>query len=170
MVSLFAFLYSAVTVAASPREQISFDYGWRFKHGERYPTFKPSASPPVANASSPEVASAFNDSDWELIDVPHDMLIGGTYSSQGDGLEMAHLPRGDGWYRKHFMLPSEWQDQRAVWLSFEGVWQRTSMFLNGLPLLVDRTSSFEPCTVDNPGTATFCANGTAGFYSGHFEG
>ena len=57
-----------------------------------------------------------------------------------------------------------------VWLAFEGVWQRTTVFLNGQPLDVDRTSSFEPCTVDNPGTPPTCANGTAGFHSGHWEG
>jgi beta-galactosidase/beta-glucuronidase len=166
-VSLFA---AAAAATTSTREEISFNFGWRFKHGERYPTFKPSAFAPIANASSPEAASGFDDSGWQLIDVPHDMLIGGTYSSQGDGLEMAHLPRGDGWYRKHFKLPTDWQHERAIWLAFEGVWQRTTMFLNGAPLPVDRTSSFEPCTPDNPGTAVFCANGTEEFYTGHWEG
>jgi hypothetical protein len=97
---------AAATIAASAtapsttgREDISFDYGWRFKHGGRYPTFNPSAFAPAANASAAEAAAAFPDAAWEAVDVPHDMLIGGTFGPQGDGLEMAHLPRGDGWYR-----------------------------------------------------------------------
>ena len=55
-----------------------------------------------SSASAPEVAPSFDDAGWELIDVPHDMLIGGTFSSKGDGLEMAHLPRGDGWCKHGF--------------------------------------------------------------------
>ena len=84
------------------REVISFDFAWRFHYGSRYPTYKPSAFAPAANASAPEVAPSFDDAGWELIDVPHDMLIGGTFSSKGDGLEMAHLPRGDGWCKHGF--------------------------------------------------------------------
>ena len=41
---------------------------------------------------------AFDDSGWELIDTPHDMLIGLNYSSEGDATEGARLPRGSGWY------------------------------------------------------------------------
>ena len=65
-----------------------------------------------------------------MVDAPHDFLIGGNYSSKGDETEGARLPRGDGWYRKHFALPSEWRG-RAVWLYFEGIWQHSLMWLNG---------------------------------------
>ena len=152
------------------RETVSFNYAYRFKHGASYPQYRPSGTSTPNISTAPERLTSADDSGWELLDVPHDMLIGGVMAQKGDRLESACLPRGDGWYRKHFSLPTDWQGRRAVWLAFEGVWQRTTMFLNGRPLLVDRTSSFEPCTADNPGTAASCANGTAGFYTGHFEG
>ena len=40
-------------------------------------------------------------------------------SAQGDETEGARLPRGSGWYRKRFKLPSEWEG-RALWLLWEG--------------------------------------------------
>jgi beta-galactosidase/beta-glucuronidase len=70
---------------------------------------------------------------WNIVDAPHDFLIGLKYNKSGDKTEGADLPRGEGWYRKHFTLPAEWKGQ-SVWLYFEGVWQKTSMWLNGVPV------------------------------------
>lgn len=126
---------------------------------------------------APEITPDFDDSSWTLIDLPHDMLIGGEYNQKGDRLNAACLPRGDGWYRKHFKLPLEWRDSagnstggNAIWLAFEGVWQRSMVFLNGKPLNVDRTVSFEPGSTDNPEDPSWGPNGTAAFYGGHWNG
>ena len=97
------------------------------------------------------------------------MLIGGVVAPQGDRLESACLPRGDGWYRKHFTLPSDWEG-KAIWLAFEGVWQRTTVFLNGELLPVDRPATFAVDTPDNPGDPSVWANGTGTFFDGHWEG
>ena len=47
--------------------------------------------------TAPERLPGFDDSEWELIDTPHDMLIGLNYSSWGSATEGARLPRGAGW-------------------------------------------------------------------------
>ena len=75
----------------------------------------------------------YDDSDWEIVDVPHDGLINGTYDSnedQGHG----YLPTPTLWYRKHFSLPEEWNGH-SIWIEFEGVFRASSVYLNGLRLL-----------------------------------
>jgi hypothetical protein len=152
------------------REVVSFNYGFRFKYGPSYGEYKPSGSATPNISTAPERLPGTPDASWQLLDVPHDMLIGGVMSAKGDRLESACLPRGDGWYRKHFRLPPEWRG-RAVWLEFEGVWQRTTVFLNGLPLPVDRTPFFEVGTPLNPiDPEAWGGNGTGEFYTGHWEG
>jgi len=70
---------------------------------------------PPLPPNPPEAAAHFNDSGWGVVDVPHDFLIGGNYSEYGDAEEGARLPRGDGWYRKHFALPDE-DRGKVTWL------------------------------------------------------
>ena len=163
---------SSLAAAALPplgREVVSFNYGYRFKYGQSYGEYKPSGSATPNVSTAPERLPTTHDASWQLLDVPHDMLIGGVMKAQGDRLESACLPRGDGWYRKHFRLPSDWKG-RAVWLAFEGVWQRTTVFLNGQPLNVDRTPFFDVGTRENPVDPAVWGNGTGAFYTGHWEG
>ena len=49
----------------------------------------------------------FNDSSWEIVDLPHDRIIGGTYDQSALDSH-AYLPLNTTWYRKHFSLPTEW--------------------------------------------------------------
>ena len=112
------------------REVVKFDFAWKFKLA--YQSWRPKyPSHVLANAS--EASADFDDARWEVVDAPHDFLIGLTYNQTGGGTEGAFLPRGVGWYRKHFTLPSEYRG-RSVWLYFEGVWQQTLMWLNGVPV------------------------------------
>ena len=43
---------------------------------------------------------------------------------------MGYLPRGSGWYRKHFTLPADWEG-KSVWMYCEGAFHTTSVYLNG---------------------------------------
>ena len=74
----------------------------------------------------------FDDSTWTPVDVPHDSLINGTYTQDGPWIHFNHasLPRNISWYRKHFLLPSEWSSQ-AVMLRFGAIFHRASIWLNG---------------------------------------
>lgn len=53
-------------------------------------------------------ATTYDDSTWELIDIPHDYEIYQNYSSGANQGE-AFIPYNTSFYRKHFSVPSEWQ-------------------------------------------------------------
>ena len=75
----------------------------------------------------------FDDSSWEVVDVPHDGLINGVYYKNGPRGQ-AYLPRNVTWYRKHFNLPIEWKG-RSIWVYFEGVFRASTTYLNGQKLI-----------------------------------
>jgi beta-galactosidase len=96
------------------RERQSFDHDWRFSRGD------------TARAEQPD----FDDSGWQLLDVPHDWAIGGAfdqkYNPHTGGLEFA----GVGWYRKHFRIPAEGRGRRYA-VEFDGAMSNAHVFLNG---------------------------------------
>lgn len=116
------FALGLATIAATaanmdaPRITESFDHGWRFFQGDA-----PAAAEP----------SGVDDSSWRMLDVPHDWSIAGPFAetneTSGAG---AFLPSGVGWYRKHFILPAGFFDQR-VFIEFDGVLQNSQVWLNG---------------------------------------
>ena len=83
--------------------------------------------PPVTNGPT---SRDFDDSSWEVIDVPHDGLITGVYNKENGPEKQAYLPKNVTWYRKHFNLPTEWKG-RSIWIYFEGVFRASTTYLNG---------------------------------------
>ncbi|MBQ6911297.1 MAG: beta galactosidase jelly roll domain-containing protein, partial [Bacteroidales bacterium] len=82
--------------------------------------------------------SAFDDSAWARIQLPHDWSVKGTLSPDNASCT-GFLPAGIGWYRKHFSarrLP-----QGRIYIYFEGVYNRSSVYLNG-HLLGERPSGY----------------------------
>ena len=86
--------------------------------------------PPPTNGPA---GKDFNDSSWELVDLPHDGIISGVYDQNGPRSH-AYLPIDTVWYRKHFNLPSEWKG-KTIWVYFEGVFRASTTYLNGQQLL-----------------------------------
>jgi beta-galactosidase/beta-glucuronidase len=72
----------------------------------------------------------FDDSNFTVVDAPHDMIINGTYDENDPASGSSYLPRLDGIYRKHFNLPTDWKGS-SVWLQFDGVFHTTKIYLNG---------------------------------------
>ena len=71
---------------------------------------------------------SFDDSQWRSVDVPHDFVVEGAFSSSADQAH-GYLPFGVGWYRKHIDLPSPNMD--AVYeLTLDGVQVRSSRQLS----------------------------------------
>jgi beta-galactosidase len=73
----------------------------------------------------------FDDSDWRVLDVPHDWSIelapvsaGYTVSTNG------FLPGGLAWYRKTFTLP-RWMAGKRISVEFDGVYMNSNVYLNG---------------------------------------
>lgn len=100
---------------ANAREVVDFDADWKFAHDEQ------------AGADVPE----FDDSDWRVLNVPHDWAFEADYSpkaAQGDA--GGYKPGGLGWYRKHFVMPSDWQGKR-ISIHFDGVYMNSQVWING---------------------------------------
>ena len=96
----------------------NFDEGWTFSRGDF----------PGAQTAD------YSDAAWMPVDLPHDWSIAGPYSeSEPAGGSGGYLPTGVGWYRKRFTLPSAMAGKRVT-LGFDGVYQRSEVWVNGHPL------------------------------------
>src|SRR4030042_1724387 len=105
---------------------VSFDDGWRF----------------LKDSLSGAENTDFNDSNWRILDVPHDWsiedlpgqngedIIGPFDKSAIDKMSSGYLVGGIGWYRKSFTIKEEDKDKIA-YLQFDGVYMNTDVWLNG---------------------------------------
>jgi beta-galactosidase len=92
---------------------INFD--WKFAKGDQQAAIEPD----------------FNDSDWEVVDLPHDWAISGPFGPLKSNGKTGKLPwKGEGWYRKSFDLPVEAEGKRLQFL-FDGVMANPEVYLNG---------------------------------------
>jgi beta-galactosidase/beta-glucuronidase len=123
-VTSLALLALPSTAESALRERVNVDFAWRHYLGES-PT-QPGQTLPAAAAKD------YDDSGWEMIDAPHDMLFGQARSIKNP-LRQGFIPRGAGWYRKHFHLPTDW-NEGGVWIAIEGAFHVTTAWLNGAPL------------------------------------
>ena len=99
--------------------------GWRFHKGD------------VDGAQSEQ----FDDSGWEVVDVPHDWSVEGPFSADNfiearyeanhlEGRADSYLPKGIGWYRKNLVVDLRHPQQR-VYIEFEGIFRDSSLWVNG---------------------------------------
>ena len=79
----------------------------------------------------------FNDAGWRQLTLPHDWSIEAEPSQQWASCT-GYLPGGIGWYRKHFStelldkaIPPKGGDGRGLYIYFEGVYNRSEVYLNG---------------------------------------
>ena len=112
------------TVAGTRTE--SFDADWRFLKDS------------LPGAEVPD----FNDSNWRVLDVPHDWsiedlpgqngedIIGPFDKSAIDKMSSGYLVGGIAWYRKSFTINEEDKDKTA-YLQFDGVYMNADVWLNG---------------------------------------
>jgi hypothetical protein len=71
----------------------------------------------------------FNDSRWQNISLPHDWSVKGQLSPTLASCT-GYLPGGIGWYRKTIDIPTDREGEK-VYLYFEGVYNRSEVYLNG---------------------------------------
>ncbi len=153
-------LLSAVTGLAAefnpPRERTSFNDGWRFTKADAdgagealsYAKIKdwllPTSGELTTNAAllaksrpagnpAENVSFAqpdFNDSQWRLLNLPHDWGIEGPFDQAFPG-ETGKLPWwGVAWYRKHLELPAS-DAGRKIFLDVDGAMAYASVWVNG---------------------------------------
>ncbi len=101
--------------APAPREIIPFDSGWRFQLGD----------------DAAAKASAFHDSSWRTLDLPHDWSIESAFNAPPDGdKDTGYFLHGIGWYRKTFTLPVSAAAKKIV-VEFDGVYMNSDVWING---------------------------------------
>lgn len=124
---LLALISASNSTEISTRgRMISFDEGWLFMKDT------------LPGAESPN----FNDSNWRIINVPHDWsiedlpgqngrdIIGPFDKSAIDKGSSAYLTGGTGWYRKNFII-NERDEDKIAYLQFDGVYMGSDVWLNG---------------------------------------
>ncbi len=148
---------SACATDASPlRERISLNAGWRFIRndpsgvGNRldYANIKAWILPTGAtliktvilavNQPAPEnlndgIAYAqydFDDSQWRLLNLPHDWGIEGPFKQEYPGETGKLAWWGIGWYRKHLTIPVAAEGQK-IYLDVDGAMSYATVWLNG---------------------------------------
>lgn len=128
------------------RTKINFDNDWRFCLGD-LPPHKPTDGWGGAKAraySKSAAAVDFDDSDWRIIDLPHDFVSEGSYCFEsGNNSDMGDIPEmesidsrlfaggclagGVGWYRKKFMIEDK---NKRVYIHFDGVYRSSTVYVN----------------------------------------
>lgn len=95
----------------------------------------------VASAENPE----FDDSDWRILDLPHDYSIEDLAQKEGvkqigpfseesaGGGSTGHVVGGTAWYRKHFKLNTADEGKR-INIVFDGVYMNADVWINGFHL------------------------------------
>ena len=74
----------------------------------------------------------FDDSDWRILNLPHDWAIEGDFSQDNpSGVGGGALPGGMGWYRKKLQI-SEEDLKGRVYLQFDGIYMNGAVFVNGI--------------------------------------
>jgi beta-galactosidase/beta-glucuronidase len=115
MLLLAVTLFLNNTVAAQPkdREEINFNFDWKFYQGD------------IARGQSPDI----DDSGWRKLDLPHDWSIEGQFN-KAYASSTGYLPAGIGWYRKSFSIPAGEKD-RKIFISFDGIYNNSEIWING---------------------------------------
>ncbi len=109
------FLSNQCTHITKVRNIENFCKEWKFNLGD------------VNNAQD----TGYNDSDWRILNLPHDWSIEGEFSdknpaSPGGGA----LPGGIGWYRKTFNISAVDRD-KLVFIDFDGIYRNSEVWING---------------------------------------
>ena len=104
----------SIMAQQEPRIDYLFNFNWKHKIGD-----EPTAKEPV-----------FDDTYWEMINVPHDGSIHGPFDKANGTQENGFRPRHIGWYRKTFIIPYNIENKQ-ISIEFEGVYRDAEVWLNG---------------------------------------
>lgn len=113
---ILSFIYSSCSFEREMNTKQDFTENWRFILADS-----------LADYSSVQI----DDSDWRLLNLPHDWSIEYDFSeknpaSPGGGA----LPGGIGWYRKTFNIDINDSGKR-IYIDFDGIYQNSEVWING---------------------------------------
>ncbi|WP_142688465.1 sugar-binding domain-containing protein [Chitinophaga polysaccharea] len=112
------------SIPGSPRKVYNFNPGWRFYKGD------------VKGAESP----AFNDKNWEIVNVPHGLEV------LGENASGMRNYQGPAWYRKTFVTPKGARATKQV-IYFEAVMGKSVLWINGHKI-ADHFGGYLPFSAD----------------------
>ena len=81
------------------------------------------------NKNTDFASPQLDDSKWRTLDLPHDFQFEQPWTEGGGGAR-GFKPMCEGWYRKTFMAPKEWQGL-SVKLDFGGIIYLGDVYING---------------------------------------
>ena len=119
--------------AASSREVLTFDKGWRFHLGDiPFPeitghqmTYQSAKAGKAWGAAAPE----YDDALWRTVTLPHDWSVEGEFNPKAN-VSQGYRDRGFGWYRRNFKLPKE-DNGKHIEIQFDGIATNATIWVNG---------------------------------------
>src|SRR5690606_5944433 len=82
----------------------------------------------------PFVQKEFNDTEWEVVDLPHDWAIAGPFYTEEDAIVdggMGRLPvHGIAWYRRTLTMIKA-DEGKSIYLDVDGAMSYAMVWLNG---------------------------------------
>jgi len=143
------FLASMLATTRGGHEELSLDSGWRFHLGDIAMPVIQGHGPTYSNAKAGRAWGAaapdFDDSDWRVLDLPHDWVVEGPFQKEAN-ISQGYRPRGVAWYRRHFRLDDSDRGQHLE-LQFDGIATHATVWVNGL--LVQRNyCGYTPFQID----------------------
>ena len=128
-----ATLNSSAAPAASARERLLLDFGWKFHLGNDWGIGQNLAK---AGSGSGPAGIWFSDASWHTVNLPHDWAVELPFNKTADA---AHGFKAVGrgfpsesvaWYRRTFELPEADAGKRLA-LEFDGAFRDCEIFVNG---------------------------------------
>lgn len=123
---LFLVLQNSCVSEQTIEREIQFNNDWKFIRAD------------ITGAEE----SNFDDSEWRVLDLPHDYSIEDLPQKEGvkqigpfteesaGGVSTGHVLGGTAWYRKHFTLTKE-DEGKIIKIVFDGVYMNSDVWING---------------------------------------
>ncbi len=126
-------MVARLSAADSPREHLSLDSNWKFHLGDDWPDALHLEN---SGTGSGPAAERFPDTQWRIVNLPHDWAVELPFDSTADGghgfkaLGSKFPSNSIAWYRRTFALPAGDSGKR-IWLTFDGVFRDATVWVNG---------------------------------------
>ncbi|MBQ8357146.1 MAG: DUF4982 domain-containing protein [Clostridia bacterium] len=121
---------------AFSRKHFNMDMDWRFHRGDYVDEVAKAKghsaiynSTKSGGATGPATKRAFDDSEWEQVNLPHDYMREAEFSPDAAGNHGGRI-KCNGWYRKTFTVDGSLAGKHAM-LVFDGISTSSVIFLNG---------------------------------------
>ena len=131
-----------VLAAVAPREQLLFDFGWKFQFGHgtdpaRDLGFGLGQGDFAKTGDFAFSKAKYDDSKWRALNLPHDWAVELPFVRDEEQRSHGYKPLGRrypdtsvGWYRREFDIPAGDQGRRIA-VEFDGVFRSVLVFVNG---------------------------------------